>query len=121
MVQVIPLHHISTNDRGTTWVFDNDRTGQFIVAYRKAGSANGRQYHTGKNPYKNPEMLVLMSGEATLNWRTIDGSQSGAVPVTAPAKIVIPVNIWHELVAITDFTMLELNSLEAGKDDTFSL
>jgi len=39
MVKVIPIQQIGADERGTTHVFDTDRTGQFIIAYRKAGSA----------------------------------------------------------------------------------
>src|SRR5436853_518984 len=119
MVEVIPLNFIGENDRGTTHGFDNERSGQFLVAYRKAGSINGGHYHTGKHSYKNPEELILMSGEGMLNWKTLDGLQHGSKRVAGPAKIIIPANVWHEVVAITDFVMLELNGLDAGKDDTF--
>ncbi|HSC52318.1 MAG TPA: hypothetical protein VLC98_01765 [Phnomibacter sp.] len=121
MVQVIPLDKIGEHDRGATFVFDNDRTGQFVVANRKAGSANGRHYHKGVHAYKRPEKLVLMHGEAVLNWRNMQGEEQGSEIVKAPAIMIIPELIWHEVVAITDFVMLELNALEAGKDDTYTL
>lgn len=119
MVEVIALDKIGENDRGATFVYDNERTGQFIVANRKAGSANGRHYHKGVHPYKQPEKLVLMSGEAIVNWRSVESNEMGSINVKAPAMMIIPAMIWHEVIAITDFLMLELNGLDAGKGDTF--
>ncbi len=121
MVEVIGLNVIGENERGITHSFDNERSGQFLIAHRKAGSINGGHYHTGKHSYKDPEKLILMSGEGMLNWKTLDGLQRGSEKVIAPSKIIIPANVWHEVVAITDFVMLELNGLDAGKDDTFQL
>jgi dTDP-4-dehydrorhamnose 3,5-epimerase-like enzyme len=121
MVEIIPLDKIGEHDRGATFVFDNQRTGQYIVAYRKAGSANGRHYHKGLHAYKRPEKLILMQGEAVLNWRNMQGEEQGSLTVKAPAIMIIPEMIWHEVIATTDFVMLELNGLDAGKDDTFTL
>ncbi len=121
MVEVISLETIGENERGITHSFQNDRTGQFLLAHRKKDSVNGGHYHTGKHSYKNPERLILLNGEGILNWKTSDGTQSGSEKVIAPAEIIIPANIWHEMIAVTDFVMLELNGLDAGKDDTFQL
>ena len=121
MVKIIPLSKIGSDDRGATFVFDNDRTGQLIVAQRKAGSISGGNYHTGKHPYKVPEKLVIMQGNCTLNWKDINGDGEGSETVVGPAQIIIPPNIWHELIGETDFVMLELNGLDAGQGDTFNL
>ncbi len=121
MVTVIPLDKIGEHERGATFVYDNDRTGQYIVAYRKAGSANGRHYHKGLHEHKRPEKLILLSGEAVLNWKDVRTSEEGSLTVIAPAMMIIPEMIWHEVIAVTDFVMLELNGLDAGKDDTWML
>ena len=42
MVRVTTLDLIGEDERGATHYFDMDRSGQFIVAYRKAGSVSGQ-------------------------------------------------------------------------------
>eukprot|EP00456_Euglypha_rotunda_P001565 TRINITY_DN102965_c0_g1_i1.p2 TRINITY_DN102965_c0_g1~~TRINITY_DN102965_c0_g1_i1.p2 ORF type:complete len:100 (-),score=11.80 TRINITY_DN102965_c0_g1_i1:71-370(-) len=95
---------------------------EFIIAYRKAGSASGRHYHKGTAAQKNPEQLILMEGNCTINWFDVrDQSVRGSCKATAPAAITIHPWAWHEVIADTDIVMFELNALEAGKNDTFRL
>ncbi len=128
MVIVEQIKQIGADDRGATFVFDNDRTGEFIVAHRKAGSVSGRQYHKGISATKDPEQLLLMSGKATLHWKELEEVngevkivQEGTMEIVAPAKILIPKMFWHELIGVEDFVMLELNSIAEQAKDTFRL
>jgi hypothetical protein len=117
-VQVSPLSLINEDERGFTFRIANDRSGDFILAYRKAGSSSGRHYHTGKSPHKDPEILYLLSGEVVIRWRRIEDTAVREVKVTAPARIEIAVNIWHELVPLADCSFWEMNSLEDVQRDS---
>ena len=121
MVEIIPISKIAEDERGATHYFDTDRTGQFIIAYRKAGSASGRHYHKGTAKNKNPEQVIIMSGEATVNWFDVRGTDNGSCKVTAPAMVIVQPWAWHEVIADTDIVVFELNALEDGKDDTYRL
>ena len=142
MITIKPLEEIGQDERGATFVFDTDRSGQLIVGHRKAGTINGRHYHKGAAASKNPEELVLMQGRITLNWRTVETgpsgdhfsadsevaggasagpATSGSLDITGPAQIWIPAYIWHEILAQTDFVMLELNAAADGKMDTYRI
>ncbi len=121
MVQIIPIEQIGEDERGTTHFFETDRTGQFIVAYRKAGSASGRHYHKGRSKNKDPEKIIIMNGEATVNWFDIRGNAQGTYKVSSPAMVVIQPWVWHEVIAETDIVVFELNALEDGKDDTYRI
>ncbi len=121
MVEIISVNKIGEDERGATHYFDTDRTGQFIIAYRKKGSRSGRHYHKGTAPAKNPEQLILMQGEVTVNWFDVQGDAKGSIQVKAPAKIFIQPWAWHEVIADTDMIMFELNGLEDAKDDTFRI
>lgn len=121
MVEVIILDKIGEDERGATHYFETDRTGQFIVAYRKAGSASGRHYHKGTAWQKNPEQIIIMQGEATVNWFDVRGHEKGSVRVKAPARVHIQPWAWHEVIADTDIIVFELNGLEDAKDDTFRI
>jgi dTDP-4-dehydrorhamnose 3,5-epimerase-like enzyme len=125
MVTIEPLEQIGQDERGATFVFDTDRRGQLIVAHRKEGTVNGRHYHKGVNSNKNPEELILMKGTIRINWKDLRESgtisETGTIQGTGPARIVIPAYIWHEIIALTDFVMLELNSTEDGRSDTYRI
>ncbi len=121
MVEVIPVHQVAEDERGATHFFHTDRTGQFIIAYRKAGSASGRHYHKGTAPQKNPEQIIIMQGLATVNWLDVRSNEKGTVEVKAPAMVIIQPWAWHEVIANTDIIVFELNGLEDAKDDTFRL
>ena len=132
MITIKPLEEIGKDERGATFVFDTDRSGQLIVGHRKAGTINGRHYHKGAAASKNPEELVLMQGRITLNWRTVERdplgdrfgegpATSGSFDITGPAQIWIPAYVWHEILAQTDFVMLELNAAADGKMDTYRI
>lgn len=134
MITIKPLEEIGQDERGATFVFDTDRSGQLIVGHRKAGTINGRHYHKGAAASKNPEELILMKGRITLNWRSVETGPSGdhfsastasitsgSFDITGPAQIWIPAYIWHEILAQTDFVMLELNAAADGKEDTYRI
>jgi hypothetical protein len=118
MITITALKQIGLDERGGTYVFDTTHTGEFMMTQRKKGSSSGRHYHNGVSPNKNPEQLILMSGSVTLNWRNMRGPENGSVDVQAPARIAIPAGVYHEVIALEDFVMLELNSTADGQGDT---
>jgi hypothetical protein len=109
------------DERGKTYVFDNSRTGQFMLLYRHAGTVSGRHYHEAKVPYKNPEKLIFLSGTAALNYKNLENGTAGSVVVESPAEVIIPPMIWHEVVAQTNIIVLELNSIEDAAADTVKM
>jgi tellurite resistance-related uncharacterized protein len=121
MIEVIPVTKVAEDERGATYYFDTDRTGQFIISYRKAGSASARHYHKGTAKNKNPERIIVMSGEVTVNWFDVRSQVKGSSKVTAPSMVVIQPWAWHEVIADTDIVVFELNALEDGKEDTYRI
>lgn len=121
MIKVEPIHQIGEDERGSTYTFNMDRTGEFIVGFRKAGSSSGKHYHKGRSPYKCPEKFMIMQGEATVYWRNVKGEESGREKITGPAIVYFEPWIWHDIIADTNIVFYELNSLADGRDDTFRL
>jgi tellurite resistance-related uncharacterized protein len=121
MVEIIPIARIAEDERGATHYFDTDRSGQFIIGYRKAGSVSARHYHKGTAKGKNPEQVIIMNGTVTVNWFDIDGEAKGSSQVKAPAMIVVYPMTWHEVIADTDIVMFELNALADGREDSYRL
>jgi hypothetical protein len=119
MIEQIEL--TGSDDRGFTAEYQHERSGKQLALFRKAGSISGRHYHKGSSATKAPEILLLLHGTLQLNWKHIDDADTQSATVEGPARLTIPPYIWHELVAQTDCVMLEMNSIDEHKADTFYL
>ena len=120
-VTINPIDIKAVDERGALHYFSTDRTGEFLLVYRNAGSVSGQHYHTGKSATKNPEDMLLVQGAINLRWRNLGTKQEGTIKVDAPARVLIPAGIWHEVTALTDIIFIELNSLVEGSEDTHRL
>ena len=122
MIEIKDVPKIAEDERGATHYFDTDRTGQFVMGYRKAGTSNANHYHKELSKNKNPEILILMQGELTIHWYDVrDPNIKGTCKAKAPAMVTVTAWTWHEVIADTDIIFLELNSLEDGKKDSFRI
>lgn len=118
-MKITSIEPFSVDDRGYVAEYYHERLGQHLIVFSKAGSIRGRHYHKGISITKNPEILILLSGELTCNWRVTTSQELHTQKIKAPAKIEIPAYTWHEVIADTDCTFLELNSLSEHTADTF--
>ena len=119
MITITPLDKVGSDERGYTYEYFHERYGRHLICFRKAGSISGSHYHKGLSLTKDPEVLILASGNIQLNWRKANQTLTEQVFVEGPAKIDIPAYIWHEIIAVTDCTFIELNSLSEHQADTF--
>ncbi len=120
-VQVSPIQIKALDERGALHYFKTDRSGEFLLVYRNAGTISGQHYHTGKSMNKNPEDMLLVQGSIQLHWKDLKTEQEETLDVIAPSRVLIPAGIWHEVKALTDIVFIELNSLEDGSEDTHRL
>ncbi len=120
-VTISPIDLKAADNRGALHYFNTDRTGEFLLVYRNAGSVSGQHYHKGISKGKNPEDMLLVQGSATLHWKDLNTNQEETVELIAPVRVLIQANVWHELTAITEIVFVELNSLADGSDDTYRL
>ncbi len=120
-IQLQPIDVKAVDERGALHYFATDRTGEFLLVYRKAGTVSGQHYHKGISAGKNPEDMLLVQGKADLHWKHLETKEEKTIQLVAPIRVQIPANIWHELTAITDIVFIELNSLSDGSEDTFRI
>ena len=120
-IQVHPIDVKAVEERGALHYFATDRTGEFLLVYRNAGTVSGQHYHKGISVGKNPEDMLLVQGKAALHWKDLETKEEATIQLIAPIRVKIPANIWHELTAITDIVFIELNSLSEGSEDTFRI
>ncbi len=118
------------DERGSLHYFNTDRSGEFLLVYRNKGSISGQHFHKGFSANKNPEDMLLLQGSFMLQWKELEGIEiggdfreleNGEVEVVAPARVLIPAGIWHQVTALTDIVFIELNSLVDGSEDTYRL
>lgn len=117
-VIITPLELRGEDERGRNYDWQTFRTGTFILCYRNAGSTSGQHYHEGNADYKNPEIMYLLSGKAALHWCPLGETQLRTDIIEAPARVEVPIRIWHELEALTDCSFIELNTLDDVKVDS---
>ena len=120
-IEITKIDVKAVDERGALYYFSTDRSGEFLLVYRNKGSISGQHYHKGISANKNPEDMVLVQGSFLLQWKEIEGTENGEVEVVAPARILIPAGIWHQVTAQTDIVFIELNSLADGSEDTYRL
>ncbi|MEY3539079.1 MAG: hypothetical protein RL188_496 [Bacteroidota bacterium] len=120
-VTISPIDVKAVDERGALHYFSTDRTGEFLLVYRNAGTVSGQHYHKGVSKGKNPEDMLLMQGSANLHWKDLNTNKEETVELIAPVRVLIQANVWHELIAITDIVFVELNSLADGSEDTYRL
>lgn len=120
-VTIVPINLKAEDERGALHYFSTDRTEEFLLVYRNAGSVSGQHYHKGISAGKNPEDMLLVQGKASLHWKNLITNEEETIGLIAPIRVLIQPNVWHELTAITDIVFVELNSLADGSEDTYRL
>lgn len=119
-VKIIPIELRNKDERGYLAEYLHDRTGNQLIVFTHAGVVRGRHYHKGMSATKDPEVLVLITGQCRLNWRPADDPQAPVetAEVWAPARVEVPPMVWHEFVALTDCAFVEMNSIAEHVADT---
>jgi dTDP-4-dehydrorhamnose 3,5-epimerase-like enzyme len=120
-VSVSKIDVKAIDERGALHYFSTNRTGEFLLVYRKAGTISGQHYHKGKSPGKNPEEMLLVQGSIHMEWKNLLTEAKGNLTIEAPSRVIIEANVWHEVKALTDIIFIELNSLAEGSEDTYRL
>jgi len=120
-VSVSTIDVKAIDERGALHYFSTNRTGEFLLVYRKAGTISGQHYHKGNSAGKNPEEMLLVQGSLTMHWKNLNTEEKGSLIIEAPSRVIIEANVWHEVKALTDIIFIELNSLVEGSEDTFRL
>lgn len=120
-MKIIPIPLKGSDERGYTAEYEHSRAGQQLIVFRKAGTVSGRHYHKGISATKNPELFLLLNGNCTVNWKHIDSNEINTAKITGPTRLEIPPMVWHEVIADTDCTFVEMNSIEEHAADTFFL
>ena len=120
-VSVSKIDVKAIDERGALHYFSTNRTGEFLLVYRNAGTISGQHYHKGKSPGKNPEQMLLVQGSIQMEWKNLLTGEKGDLTIEAPSRVIIEANVWHEVKALTDIIFIELNSLAEGSEDTYRL
>jgi dTDP-4-dehydrorhamnose 3,5-epimerase-like enzyme len=118
-MKVTRIDCLNTDERGYVAEYTHERMGKQLLIFSKAGAVRGRHYHKGLSATKNPELLILLTGKMKLNWKKVGEEVMHEEVIIAPAKIEVSANHWHEFIAETDCSFIEMNSIEEHAADTF--
>lgn len=95
--------------RGATrqWQFPPDWPMLQITIYnRHAGQKFGQHVHPGKDPSKNPEMLLIVSGRMKVTLVGLDGKEE-VVELGEGDYLTIYPGVKHSMEALTDVIIVE--------------
>jgi len=62
-VTISPIDLKASDERGALHYFNTDRTGEFLLVYRNAGSVSGQHYHKGNSAGKRNCKFTLQGFE----------------------------------------------------------
>ena len=116
-VEIIELPVVKENEKGIAYETDNRNSSKFLLLKRKKGTISGGHHHTGKNPLKNPEIFIILDGEAKVVLKNIKTEEKFEGSFNKPVMFKIDPYIKHTIIAISDIIFLDMNSIK-DDDDT---
>jgi len=115
-IEIIKLEGLKVDERGSIFEFENRETSKILLIKRKSGTVSGEHYHTGKNIKKDPEIIVLLDGQAKVTLINIKTKEKTEAVYQEPVMIKISPYIYHEVQALTDIVLLDMNSIKDDND-----
>jgi hypothetical protein len=113
------------NARGKrTWEYKMSNGSQISFYSRLKGEKLGNHFHKGKNPSKNPEIIIFTSGIVQLKLIYLSGKQKTIIinATKSPQKLLLSPYILHLFEVKTNCTYVEYKPTWFNKKslDTFS-
>lgn len=119
MYEIIELEKWKSTPEKVVIRYSYPGEGWVLISLKKGASA-GHHYHKGLSKIKDPERMVIISGEIELYLKDVNTSEEKKVIVKENSMVKIKPNVYHEVKAVKDTIFLESFSDEA-KDDRFEL
>jgi len=116
-VKIINLDLVKSDDRGSIFQFQNRDSSKLLLVKRKKGTVSGGHYHTGKNKMKDPETVIVLDGRFEISLKDLKTLKELRKTYDTPKMFKIDPYIFHEIRALTDIVLLDMNSID-DDDDT---
>lgn len=118
------LESKGSSEKGrNTWEYYLFGGRQLTIYRRQKGVVAGPHFHNGKDPSKNPERLLLVSGNVRFEFVDKDGHYSLQNPdaKSGPIEITIWPDVLHRITPITDCLLVEYREtpFDPRNPDTF--
>lgn len=110
-VEFIKLDMVKKDERGSIFQFENRNSSKLLLIKRKQGTISGGHYHTGLEKMKNPEILIILDGKFEIFLKNIKTSEEFRKVYNYPIMFKIDPYIYHEIKAIGDIILLDMNSI----------
>jgi dTDP-4-dehydrorhamnose 3,5-epimerase-like enzyme len=115
-IEIIGLEVVKENDKGIVFEFLNRQCPKMLLLKRKEGTISGGHYHTGKNKLKDPETILFIDGKAKFRFKDVKTGEILEKIFDEPVMVKISPFIRHEIVALTDITFIDMNSIQDDND-----
>jgi hypothetical protein len=113
LIKIKQFNLISEDERGITAEFSLPRKqDNFVFITRKAASISGNTYHEGKTAATSPKLFLLLQGEIYFSYRKVGEKEKYRTRIIAPAVIEVAPYVTHNVEGVSDFILLEGNSLK---------
>ncbi len=110
-IQIKKLNPSNSDNRGSVYEWCKGEKGVQVTVYkRKAGTVFANHYHKGRDPSKNPERFLLVSGKAKLVGYNGLLKETIDVIIDEDTEVIIMPNVLHTFEALTDVIFLEYRS-----------
>ena len=117
-VEIIDLELVKDDKRGSIFQFMNRDSSKLLLVKRKKGTISAAHYHTGKSPMKDPETFVLLDGEAEIILKNLKTKEEFKEIYNKQIMFKLDPYIYHEIRAITDIVLIDMNAIDDDKGDT---
>jgi dTDP-4-dehydrorhamnose 3,5-epimerase-like enzyme len=117
-VEIRPLDVVKQDERGLMFQFENRETPRLLLVKRKQGTVSAACYHTGKDPGRFPKIFLLMNGEAEVVLKNIRTREELRQVFKEPMMFKVDPYIYHEVRALTDIVVMDMNAADWYKGDT---
>lgn len=115
--KITPIKSFKESKTALKYEFSSRKTKDYMLIKAKEGEILGEHWHEGKVAAKNPEHIIFIEGRAKLVGRHVETYETEEKTVEAPCIINIYPYWYHEMIALTDITLIDLGSLADHKAD----
>ncbi|QQG39096.1 MAG: hypothetical protein HYS32_01405 [Candidatus Woesearchaeota archaeon] len=120
-IEIIRLDNASSNTKGPVFEwknFTNEKIVQITCYQRKKGVIFGNHFHKGIDSSKNPEMFLMVSGEADFSVYNKFSNEKKTIRIKEGDVIIIYPNVLHKFTAFTDVVYIEPRTTIFDKNDS---
>lgn len=117
-VEIVALKPVKRDKRGAIFQVENKVVEHFILVKRRKGTVSAGHCHTGKIKDRFPKLVLVADGRVEALFRNVRTGQELKKIFTKPVLLKIGPFVHHEVYALTDIVLIDINPTDYYKNDT---